>query len=151
MKERLNARLFSNAYTPVQQGAMRKSVDAWHDDFLGQIRFDTLLAGTLVIPDTYIFDGAYFLDTMPSELAASVGRGITHPQMPIEIRSRAPTLEESLARFLDRADGTNLNPFPFNAFTEDEVRKSLAESLGNTPAEKLHNYIRKHDGCYAAH
>src|SRR5688572_13240925 len=73
------ARLFADDYSTTGQIQWRASASdpgptLWERDFLGQLRFDTLVSATLVVPDTHIFDGPYFLSTDPSKLTKLLAR-----------------------------------------------------------------------------
>lgn len=140
---RIASRLFADDYSSSGQLAWRcgergTGAEYWIDDYLGQLRFDSLLSPTLVIPDSHVFDGVYFLTTTPSELHANLGRaGLRDRQRPaIEIRARQATLEDSLAVLLRREDHPTLNAFRFKAIGLDRSAR-LAEELGRTPETEL--------------
>ena len=71
-------------------GGQRRRIDeGWaSDEFLTHLRVDTLLARWLVLPDTYLLDGAYFLRVNPRELARRLGRGLSDRKLPILVRTR---------------------------------------------------------------
>jgi hypothetical protein len=112
----------------------------WAEDLLGQLRFDTLVARTLVIPDSHIFDGPFFLRQRPGELAIALGRQAkdgAEPMLPFEVRGRGAGLADTLATFLTREGRETLNPFVFKSLDDPMLRPLLAEELGNTPVGDL--------------
>jgi hypothetical protein len=142
MQAEHNLRRFSDVYSAAGQ---RERFDAgWsHDDFLAHLRVDALLAETIILPDTYLFDGAYFLDADPEDLRIRVGREITGRQLPIVVRTRRSTLKESLRGFLLRDGSPFLNRFPFNAIKDEAARNALADALAAFPPDEYQRRLRE--------
>lgn len=142
-------RLFSNAYTPLSQHAIAdRSVTL--DDFVAQLRFDTLLARQVVIPDTYLFDGRMFLELGPNRLFQLLG--VDGDSGSLEIEIRAETLERSLATLLERVPvERGLDPrlagMPFNFLSDVSARDRLASHFGSLRArgvDELRMLINRH-------
>lgn len=139
-----NSRRFSDVYSAAGQ---RTRLDSgWgHDDFLVHLRVDAVLAHTIVLPDTYVLDGAYLLETEPDDLRLRIGREVTGRQLPILVRSRRETLAESLRFLLVRPGSQFLNRFPFNAIQNEAARNALADVLAVFPIdeykERVHNDV----------
>lgn len=137
------SRLFADDYSSTGQrawleGARGVGADFWEDDFRGQLRFDSLLARTLVIPDSHVFDGSYFLRTTPQALVDQLGRaGLGHRAVgALEIRGRETSLEASLAGFLRRPGKPTLNAFVFKSL-DASLRHRLAAELKKTSEPEL--------------
>jgi hypothetical protein len=140
---RASGRLFADDYSSTGQRAWLEGdrgtgPDFWQDDYRGQLRFDSLLARTLVIPDSHVFDGVFFLESGPRELNAMLGRsGLGNHKAPaLEIRGREETLSDSLATFLRRPEHATLNAFVFKTI-DSTIRHELAAELKRTPAVEL--------------
>jgi len=136
-------RLFADDYSGTGQlawsnGERGTGKEYWKDDFCGQLRFDSLLSESIVIPDSHVFDGLYFLGTSPSELNAALGRsGLRERQTPaFEIRGREETLSDSLAALLRRPESSMLNAFVFKSL-DKRIRHELAAELGRTSETEL--------------
>jgi hypothetical protein len=138
-------RLFADDYSSSGQTAWKEGHRGlgstfWDQDFLGQLRFDTLVARTLVIPDSHVLDGPYFLRCSPRALAVQLGRqsedGET-PILPFEVRGRGTGLGDTLATLLLRKGRDTLNPFVFKTLEDDALRPMLAAELGRTPVREL--------------
>jgi hypothetical protein len=134
-------RLFCSEYSAVNQNRAMSRAGGF-DEFIGQLRFDSLLTETIVIPDSHIFDGAFFARISPDRLRNLIGRGAHDRDLPILVKSRRPTLRQSLAQFLERQDSQLLNPFPFNLIASENVRSELALELASTDAHDLHRRLR---------
>lgn len=144
-------RLFADDYSSTGQRAWLEGVRGtspayWRDDYRGQLRFDSLVSAALVIPDSHIFDGLYFLSTGPQELAADLGRaGLREQDVPaIEVRGREETMEASLAALLRRDGRETLNGFVFKSLAVD-VRHPLAAELARTPVADLDSWLNRAD------
>ncbi|MBJ7330933.1 MAG: hypothetical protein JHC95_13620 [Solirubrobacteraceae bacterium] len=147
-------RLFADDYTAGGQfgwatGRRGFGGDFWSDDLLGQLRFDLLVAQTLVVPDIHIFDGVFFLARPPGILAAQVGREREGPVLPIEVRGRRASLGDSLADCLRREGSDHLNASPFKALgdanspEDSELRVRLARQFGRTSVSRLDRYLSR--------
>ena len=152
------ARLLADDYSSTGQREWRLGIRGatakfWRENLLGQLRFDTLVSETLVVPDTHLFDGTFFLETPPEELIKKLGRGDPEAdgegRLPIEFRARRDTLEHSLADLL-RHKHDRLNHFPFKSIVDDAVRLALAEQLGLTPQSVLDDALRSADDVVTA-
>jgi hypothetical protein len=136
-------RLFADDYSSSGQRAWSEGERGtgpayWKDDYCGQLRFDSLLSPTLVIPDSHVFDGPYFLETGPAWLESALGRsGLGEQALPaLEIRGREETLSGSLASLLRRPGHTTLNAFVFKSI-DPSVRHLLAAELKQTAETEL--------------
>ena len=137
-----NERRFSDVYSAAGQRERRGN--GWADeDFFLHLRIDALLAHTIVVPDTYVLDGAYLTGTSPQELLDGLGRGVARRELPLEVRARRSSLSESLRQFLVRSDSDALNPFPFNAIESAPARHALAATLGTRTSDDLDAAIRR--------
>lgn len=151
-------RLFADDYsssgqTAWKQGRRGLGSASWDEDFLGQLRFDTLVARTLVIPDSHVFDGPYFLRRSPRALAVELGRHAddgTTPMLPFELRGRGAGLGDTLATLLLRDGRETLNPFVFKTIDDDALRPLLAEELGRTPVRDLELSLARFDDVATA-
>jgi hypothetical protein len=151
-------RLFGDDYSASGQLAWkegRRGSDPadWADDLLGLLRFDVLVAATLVIPDSHLFDGSFFLSRSPRELAYAVGRPGRdggEPSLPLEIRGRGSGLADTLATFLVREGSDTLNAFVFKTIDDERLRPVLAEELGRTPSDDLERALSREDDTPAA-
>lgn len=141
-------RLFADDYSGTGQsdwklGKRGTGGETWDSDFLGQLRFDSLTSETLVIPDSHIFDGPYFIGVSPTELLKKLGRcapdddPVASAVLPIELRTRRATLSESLAELLRRERSSVLNHRAFKTIEDEDLRDAVARTLGSTPAERL--------------
>lgn len=138
-----HGRLFADDYSSTGQlawvaGDRGTGPAYWADDYRGQLRFDSLVTETLVIPDSHVFDGVFFLATGPRELKATLGRGgLRNHEVPaLEVRGREETLSDSLAALLRRPGYPTLNAFVFKA-VDASVRLELAAELKRTPETEL--------------
>lgn len=127
--------IFASEYSAMTQSAIMRAPFG-RTEYIGQLRLDVLLAGRLVVPDSQLLDGRFFLETGPDELRRQVSIGPQHP-LPLRIRPRRGTLEETLAVWLERRGSEYLNGFPFNAIRSDDARAALADALTQTKAEAL--------------
>lgn len=128
-----NTLRFSDVYAASRQ---RKALDAGapHARFLRDLRLDTLLSEQVVIPDTYLLDGGFFLQVTPDRLVSLLGRSGSGQKPALVIRCRKPSIQESLRWLLVDPNNPHgrLNGFPFNAIADASIRDELAASLANT-------------------
>jgi hypothetical protein len=151
-------RLFADDYSSSGQVAWKEGrrgsdPDDWGDDLLGLLRFDALVAATLVIPDSHLFDGPFFLARSPKELAEALGqpgREQVGLPRPLEIRGRGEGLADTLATLLVREGSETLNAFVFKTIADEQLRSVLAEELGNTPRVVLERALSREDDVAAA-
>lgn len=97
------SRFFTDFYDSVHQGAYPDLKGALGEildrAFVGRLRFDTMLSRTLCLIDTQVLDGEFFLSLGPLRLNDLLKRqdvGL----MPIEVMSRANSLEGALVGFI---------------------------------------------------
>jgi hypothetical protein len=99
-------------------GELGREGGAWRRDMLGQLRLDSLISETLVVPDSYVLDGRFFLSFSPGELRESLGRDFGRAtetrHLPLEIPVRGGSLKASLAHLLRHTGRSTLNPFVFS-------------------------------------
>ena len=142
MGQQARRRFLSDFYDSVRQRAypfvMDRIVGAG-DTYCGRLRFDSLVSQTLVLVDTQVLDGELFLDTGPQNLASSLTRS-EGGVMPIEIKSRAGTLEESLLAFFRRPHRTKLVPFAVSLVRDDATRSEVMRRFDATDSEKLKSW-----------
>jgi hypothetical protein len=105
----------------------------YNDGYKGRLRFDSLLSQRLVVTDAQILDGSFFLAQRPDELSALFGRTVDG-RPPLEIRSRAKTLNEALMRFVCAPGEERLNAFFFSSVATEATRITVAQELTNVHA-----------------
>ncbi|MFD1078317.1 hypothetical protein [Longispora fulva] len=139
MKRLGSRRLLSDVYGPGAQAGNNGAPDA----YVGQLRFDALLAETLVLPDSWILDGRFFLGTAPAVLLDLVGRGAHLRRLPLEVRTRSTArpggrLADALRANLLPSEGkTTLNPCQQWGISDTGLRTGIAAALGRTPERLL--------------
>jgi hypothetical protein len=146
-------RLFADDYSSTGQLAWRTGRrgtggSSWRYDYLGQLRFDSLVVPTLVIPDSHVFDGPFFLGTTPAALRSQLGHWDGTPNggmLRFEVRGRESTLDASLAELLRRPDSETLNLFVFKSIDDETARSGLAAQLGRTQATELDGELARTD------
>jgi hypothetical protein len=111
----------------------RADEDPWRLAYLGALRFDSLLSKRLVVPDSHLLDGRFFLSAQAGALRQELGRpthGFTDGQLrlPIIFGLRRPTLRETVGEFL-RTNREQLNGFSFKSIPDPEARRQLAAEL----------------------
>ncbi len=109
--------------------------EPWRLAYLGALRFDSLLSRRLVVPDSHLLDGRFFLSAQAGDLRQELGRpthGFTDGQLrlPIVFGLRRATLRETISEFL-RTDRESLNGFSFKSLPEPDARRQLAVELKN--------------------
>lgn len=141
-------RFFSDFYDSVHQRSYPTISDKLGKElgeklFLGRLRLDSFLSKSLVLVDTQLLDGELFIDLDPTKLAKRLAREEDGP-IPIEIRSRERTLEESLLAFFRQPGKDKLIPFAISLVRDNETRTAVMERLGATDSENLrsiHNIL----------
>lgn len=99
----------------------------FQDYITGRLRLDSLISEKVVMPDTRVLDGAFFLRCNPQELIGNLKR---HPlDQPLEIQMRASTIAESLLGFVKKADAQRLSSFSFSSILDSKQRIDAAEAL----------------------
>ncbi|MCA1708976.1 MAG: hypothetical protein LC808_39155, partial [Actinobacteria bacterium] len=106
---------------------------------LGRLRLDLIAFRHVVIPDSHLFDGMYFLMTDPADLLPAIRRVAGEQVAPLLVKTRSPSLGASLRRLLARDEF--LNSFPFNCIKDRATAGDLAEALRRTPARKLESWM----------
>jgi hypothetical protein len=140
-------RLLVGAYSAGNQRRFEEREGGYFvDSLLAQFRIDSLIAETIVVPDTYVFDGRFFAAIEPSDLLSRVGRGIVDKELPIEIRVRAEAragerLSRALRLLLVRDGSDTLNGFPFNCISDAHARTRLAAALEMTSLRTLDRHF----------
>jgi hypothetical protein len=137
-----NQRMYASEYSALIQGRTVGDRDDGYTHYLGQLRADTLFAQSVVITDSQLFDGRFFLTDRPRDLLRALGSSGNATRVPLKVRIRRATLESSLAALLERSDSEYLNPFPFNAIRDSEARSVLAKGLGKTHQSHLQARLR---------
>lgn len=108
--------VFSDFYdAPYQAQFSDLGLDTFHakEFFLGHLRMDVLTNGGVVVTDANALDGRMFSLFSPRELIQEIMPfdGAT----PLVIRTRRPSLEESLTKFIQPKDDNTLAPFLFSS------------------------------------
>src|SRR4051812_23793307 len=52
----------------------------WRTSYLGALRFDSLLSREIVVPDSHLLDGRFFLSEPPTTLRREIGRPLVGTQ-----------------------------------------------------------------------
>jgi hypothetical protein len=144
-------RLVVGAYSASNQRRVSDTDGAFFvDSLVAQLRIDSLIAETLVVPDTYLFDGRFFAAVEPNDLTSRVGRGVSEKHLPIEVRTRGESSERrrlpnALRLLLVRSGADTLNGFPFNSIADPGSRMQLASELAATPAIVLERHFGSHE------
>jgi hypothetical protein len=133
---RYNERIYDSWLSTENQLRLSATRDA-RFEFHAQLRLDALFFRTLVVPDTAVIDGWYLGQTSPEELVTICGRGTLDRWLPLEIRCREKTLEQSLANFLRRGDRGTLNDYPLQMLRDPEAREAIRDGLRQTSVSKL--------------
>lgn len=133
-------RMLSESYSASSQSDLQGRPFS-RETFLGSLRLDTLVARTVVLPDTHLFDGSMFLSCVPVSLIANLGGSDLRPA--IEIQTRASSLDESLRQFFIRPSSDYLNPFPLYFISDADTRTWLSSELGCTSAVELTRRIHQ--------
>jgi hypothetical protein len=120
----------------------------WRRDFLGQMRFDSLVSRRLVVPDTHLIDGVFFAATPPRVLRRELGRPESrHDEeglvVPIVFRLRAPTLAQTLSDFLVQSARPTLNAFRFKSIQDRAARTLVARELGRRDRTDLEGRLNR--------
>jgi len=64
-------RLLAEDYSAPTQRA-RSEFDQWRHQYLGRLRLDAMISRTVVVPDSYLLDGRFFMSSSPSYRQAVV-------------------------------------------------------------------------------
>lgn len=120
----------------------------WRRNYRGQLRFDSLVSRRLVVPDSHVLDGAFFLETPPETLRDELGQPradgrASAGDLPLVVRMRATTFEATLRRFLVAEGSETLNGFTFKSIPDVRAQDALAEQLAITPTEVLEERLAR--------
>jgi hypothetical protein len=133
-------RVFAAAYDSVAQQhlaahiASEPSADPNLIVALGRLRLETLLSQCLVLSDTQVLDGALMRALVHQGHLESMARAIDGP-LPIEVRSRADSLEESLWwTYVDDSGGGQVRGFLPSGFSDGASVRDELEKLGKPPS-----------------
>jgi hypothetical protein len=136
-------RFYTDFYDPVNQRKWIKqrfrknnSEQGLRKIFLGRLRLDVLLSETLILTDSQILDGMFFLYQDPRDFLSSLARDRSAP-LPIEIRSRRPRLEDSFLSFVKKGNQENLKGFSFSCIADESTRVNIQTILENTRSERV--------------
>lgn len=126
-------RLFSNDYSSSGQRHWQDVGGAtWYKTLQTQLRCDVITSECLVIPDTHLFDGAFFMSSDPIELATALGKRSEPKLRGIVLRLRHRTIRDTLMNWLVRDGSDNLNEFPFKLIQSRHIRTQIKKKLGAT-------------------
>lgn len=134
-------RFFSDYYDSINQRAypiISGELDS-NDLYRGRLRLDSFVSESLVLVDTQVLDGELFIDLGPEALRKLLARS-EDEAMPVEIRSRAETLENSLLAFFRRPEKQKCLPFSISLLRDDATRTAVMERLSATDSGKLNSY-----------
>ena len=137
-----NDRVFAAAYDSVAQGDL---VAHWsvaevpgtdgHGIAAARLRLETLLTETLVVSDTQVLDGAVLRGLARRGRLAGLGRS-PGGALPVEVRARAQTLEQSLwAMYVDE-DREVVRGFLPSSFRNGEVLRERLQAYGAPPQQR---------------
>jgi hypothetical protein len=146
-KKSVARRLLAIDYSPRSQSEWVDSRgDSWRHSYLAQLRCDLITSERIVLPDTHLLDGQFFMLFKPEELAAELGLETNTGRRGIELRLRQPTIRDTLASWLVRADKPTLNEFEFKLFRNPELRTHVSKTVGNTSVHDWHGLMKSADG-----
>lgn len=137
-------RFYSDFYDSVFQRTYWKSVQ---EDvlaryrFLGKLRLDSILSKTVVLADTQLLDGAFFLDPFndPYSILKDLSRGKVI-EGAIEIRARDYDLEKSLLMFVKDPKGISLKSFSFSSIYDPESRALATDNIIKLPGDQINTW-----------
>jgi hypothetical protein len=119
------------------------------DRLLGRIRFDSLLAAEIVLPDTHLFDSVFFMEEDPVTFFGKVARGRNRQSWPIRLALRKPTFSESLAGLLVEPGKQTLKRFPFRAIGNDAERRAISEEIAKVTTATFASAVGRHGAAGA--
>lgn len=136
-------RLFASDYTSSGQRNWPRG-DNWMREMVAQLRCDLVAFNRVVIPDTHLLDGAFFMSLSPTKLADAIGLSDPLGRRGLELRLRKPTIRETLEHWLVRPKSPMLNGFQFKLIEDCQTRSEVAEVLGNTPRPRWDMLMTRH-------
>jgi len=137
-----NSRFFSDFYDSVNQRRFQLLQQEYKDIislYLARLRFDSLLSRTIVFSDAQILDGSFTLSLDPLDLNNSISR-TDEKVLPIEVRSRADDLSDSLVAFVKNPNKDKLKGFSFSSIENEEERSDLKERLESTNINEVNKW-----------
>lgn len=160
MSQDFSKRFYTDFYDSVNQRSWlteylpgHYKVEDVHKIFLGRLRLDILLAETLILTDSQILDGAFFVQSDPINFLKLLVRS-EEESLPIEIRSRKCELEDSFLSFVKKRNEEFLVPFSFSCIGDDTLRREIQKCLEETKSDRVNSWedileIIKHNfpGC----
>jgi hypothetical protein len=133
-------RFFSDFYDSIiQREYTQKNNELCQVSFLGRIRFDILLSKYLLLTDTQLLDGNFFIDFGASKLNDALKRTEVN-SLPIIVSARSNTLEDSLLRFVKRTNEPKLRGFSFSSIEDDQVRMDVKRELENVDSKEISSW-----------
>jgi hypothetical protein len=146
-------RLFADDYSaggqlswiPDDEEPLTEEGDEWRRQYLGLLRFDSILSDRLVIPDSHLIDGRFLLSVPAMALRNEIGRPARSDdasalELPLTFRIRARSLRETIATFL-RTNDDHLNAFSFKTIPR-RARRPLAAQLRARRWTELEDRLR---------
>ena len=136
----VQSRVFSDNYDSVRQADRYDSPGASSvHSIVGRLRFDMLLARTLVLTDAQVLDGRILQELALTEdwrrfAATWPSRAADRPM--IEIRARRSVLGDAFVAFVAGPKGGNLKPFEFSSLDAGR-RLAVARAMSERPADNV--------------
>lgn len=135
------SRIFSDFYDSIFQRQYHRI--KVHDDlisyrYLGKLRLDAILSQTIVLLDTQILDGCFFLDerNSPEILLAELWRGKTLG-FPLEIRARNQSIGQSIVQFLKNPQTGLIKEFSFSGIHDPAQRDEVTRNFQKTAPDNI--------------
>ncbi len=132
----LRRRLLSQSYDSVKQAGSGTRTELRHP-YLGRLRLDLILSGSVVLTDANLLDGSWLRSQCPSDLAAALSFLDDAPGL--IVRHRADTIGASPLGFVTD-EANNIKPFRFSSLPEGLstcIEQHLIESMGNPAPQTL--------------
>jgi hypothetical protein len=133
-------RFFSDFYDSIFQRRydIRKQTNPLlFQQYIGRLRFDAILHRKIVLIDTQLLDGAFFLDPQnsPDELIKKLSRNtVSHP---IEIRARDANLENSLLLFVKDFKNGKMKEFSFSGIRDSNERAAAKQAILDSSFDEM--------------
>lgn len=146
MSQDFSKRFYTDFYDSVNQRSWlteylprHYKIEDAHKIFLGRLRLDILLAETLVLTDSQILDGAFFVKSDPINFLKLLIRS-EEESLPIEIRSRKSKLEDSFLNFVKKRNKEFLAPFSFSCIEDEALRREIQKCLEETKSDRVNSW-----------
>lgn len=137
-------RFFSDFYDSVFQRSYWNLID--NDSlsrfrYLGKLRLDAILSHTIVLTDSQVLDGAFFLHQKsgPSFIMNNLSRSESLNPV-IEVRARASRIEDSLLMLVKKPENLTIRPFSFSGIRDIIQRAEVSKLLAHTPYDKVNSW-----------